>query len=309
MEKVIQLVDPYENNLHTVIWKYSGNKKPKGIVQIIHGKGEHIERYKEFAEYLNDQGFVVIGNDHLGHGSTSETKEYSHFDDELGFHKVYGGVMVVRNYIEETWPDIPVIMVAHSMGSFIGRYAMLYDHKRYNMAIFTGTAWTNSFAIRSMLLLGNIIQKIKGPKHISPLFTYLSDKAPRSMIKNGIINSREEWISADRDIIKASKNDPLSHYPFTISAQLDVLRFIKETQNQAKIEQSASSSGIFFISGEFDALGNYGLSVTKLFKLYRSAGYSNVKYSVVNGARHEVLNEVDRKDTYAMILDWIQENL
>ena len=138
MEKEFVIVDPYENNLYTYLWT-PDVVKPKGIVQLIHGAGEHVGRYREFAQYLNTLGLIVIGNDHLGHGKTADTNEYVYFADDIGFHKVYEGVKTVRDYIEEYYPKLPVIMFAHSMGSFIGRYAILYDHKRYDQAIFSGT--------------------------------------------------------------------------------------------------------------------------------------------------------------------------
>ena len=109
MEKEFKLVDPFENELHTYLWT-PGDDKPKGVVQIIHGASEHMGRYKRFAKYLNSLGFIVIGNDHLGHGKTAIESEYVYFADSIGFHKVYEGVKTIRDYIEEHYPTLPVII-------------------------------------------------------------------------------------------------------------------------------------------------------------------------------------------------------
>ena len=309
MEKTLNILDPYDNELHTLLWT-TGRKKAIGVVQIVHGKSEHISRYKEFAEYLNSIGLVVIGNDHLGHGMSTDTHEYVHFADTMGFHKVYGGVQVVRDYIEENYPGLPVIMFAHSLGSFIGRYAILYDHKRYDQAIFSGTGYFNRSKIKSAKLMANVLIKTKGPTYVSNLFTKITTEGTvKSMMKNGLINHKKEWVSHDREIQNHMVNCNMCGAPFTVAAQRDLFEFILEVQNKKKIVESASSTAIYFISGEYDALGDYGIASKKLFTLYRNAGYSNVHYTVVNGARHEVINEIDREQTYGILGKWILKNI
>jgi alpha-beta hydrolase superfamily lysophospholipase len=308
MEKDFMLLDPYENELFVQMW--IPENKPKAVVQIIHGAGEHIGRYDHFAKYLVSLDYVVIGNDHLGHGKTATEKEYVYFGSNMGFHKVYEGVRTVRDYIEEHYSGLPVIMFAHSMGSFIGRYAILYDHKRYIQAIFSGTGWFNSFSISAAKIMSKILIKVKGPLSLSSTFTRLTtDGAVRSMQKAGLINKRIEWLTHDRDIQRAFEEDEMCGKPFTLSAQSDVFHFMPEIQNRKRIRESASSTAIFFISGELDGLGNYGAAAKKLYNIYNTCGYSNVKYVVINNARHEVINELDRDSTYVMISDFIKRNL
>jgi len=310
MEKEFKILDPYDNELVTYQWKSKSRKKPLGVVQIIHGASEHVTRYREFAEYLNTLGFVVIGNDHLGHGKTADTNDYVHFADEMGFHKVYGGVQVVRDYIEENYPGLPVIMFAHSMGSFIGRYTILHDYKRYDLACFSGTGWFNPISIRAGILGANAIIKAKGKRHVSKSFTsFATDGAVKSMLKNGLINKEIEWLTHDRKIQDEFIECEMCGKPFTIGAQRDLFEFIKEIQNKKRIKESASSTAIYFISGEFDALGDYGIAAKKLHKYYLDCGYSNVTYSVINGARHEVINELNREITYKTIGDWMLRNI
>ena len=106
------------------------------------------------------------------------------------------------------------------------------------------------------------------------------------MYNRGFINKRIEWITQDKTIQQAVLNDPLCNKPFTIQAQLDILSIFGEIQNKKRIEMSASSTAIYFISGDLDALGHYGNDAKELFDIYQSCGYSNVKYSVFNNTRH-----------------------
>ncbi len=308
MKKEFKIVDPYEHDLHTYLWE--SDKTPKGVVQILHGAGEHVNRYDDFAQYLNTQGYHVIGNDHLGHGKTDEEANTIYFDSSIGFHKVYEGVKTVRDYIEEHYDGLPVIMFAHSMGSFIGRYAILYDHKRYDQAIFTGTALFNPVTTFFARILSNVMVAIRGDKHVSEFFNHrILDSQVRSMKRNGIINKRIEWISQDRNIQNEVLNDPLCNREFTMGAQKDILHFIPEIQDKQRIKKAASATAIFFISGDLDALGHYGTDAKKLFNIYHDCGYSNVKYTVVNNSRHEIINELDKESHYKMISDWIERNL
>jgi len=304
MKKEFKLQDQFENELHVYMWKPKATVDLIGVVQIIHGKNEHMGRYKDFAEYLNTLGLLVIGHDQLGHGKTALEAKVTHFSDESGVHHVASGVDRIREYIEEKYPRVPILMFAHSLGSFIGRYALLKHPTRYDMACFSGTGWVKSISISYAIFAASIIKLFKGPQYVSKYMTNLLDKAPKSMMKNGIINRREDWISSDRYIVKEVMADEMCNRPFTVVAQRDMMKFIKDTQNMDKIKDGASSTAILFISGELDAMGEYGYTVQRLNRIYRNAGYSNVKFSVVNGSRHEIINEKGREATYKMIGDW-----
>lgn len=308
MHKEFKLTDPYEHQLHTYLWET--NKEPTGVIQILHGAGEHMSRYKDFAEYFANLGFHVIGNDHLGHGLTSPDQKTIYFDDTLGFHKVYEGVKTVRDYIEKEYPKLPVIMFAHSMGSFIGRYAIIHDHFRYDQAIFAGTGWFSPLSVRFGQIVSGFISLFKGRHYVSEFFnTKILDGHIRSMKRNGLINNRSEWISQCLDIQKEVLNDPLCARKFTIGAQRDILKFIPEIQNKRAIKASSSSTAIYFISGKQDGLGRYGQVAKKLDKLYEDCGYSNVRYTIFNNCRHEIINEIDREKHYTKIHSFIKNYL
>lgn len=309
MKKEFQLVDPYENSLHTYLWETT-LPEVKGVVLLIHGAAEHCGRYDHFANYLNTLGFHVIGNDHLGHGKTSTDPTKVYFDKTIGFHKVYEGVKTVRDYIEVQYPKLPVIMFAHSMGSFIGRYAILYDYRRYDKAFFSGTGLISPFQLNFGKLIASIIIRFKGDQYVSPWFNNrLMSGHIKSMKKNGIINQSIEWISQVKKVQKDFLEDPLCGMPFTIGAQRDLLSFIPEVQDKQKIKQSASSTAIYFVSGDLDGLGGYGTAVKKLYNMYNDCGYSNVKYTVLNNTRHEIINAVEQQAHYAMIGEWMLRNL
>ena len=58
-------------------------------MQIVHGMCEYVDRYDDFANYLTQNGFAVIGNDHLGHGKSVKR------NDDLGFFASNDGDKIV----------------------------------------------------------------------------------------------------------------------------------------------------------------------------------------------------------------------
>lgn len=309
MRTEFKIMDPYENELHTYLWETEA-AEVKGIVMIIHGASEYCERYDHFAQYLNSKGFHVIGNDHLGHGKTTTDLSKVYFSESIGFHKVYEGVKTLRDYIEENYPKLPVAMFAHSMGSFIGRYAMLYDQKRYDMAIFSGTGVFSSFSLTIRKAIVNILIRLKGDTYVSPWFSErFMDSHVRDMRQKGLINKRIEWISQIPQVQREFAESEYCNQPFTLGAQRDLISFLPEIQDKKRIKDTASSAAIFFISGDLDPLGNYGEDVKKLYEVYQDCGYSNVKYLVLSNTRHELINDIERDRHYHIVSEWMQRVL
>ena len=92
--------------IHVCVWK--PEKDPVAVLQIAHGMKEYIDRYEEFAEAMNEQGILVIGNDHLGHGkSVSDEYAYGYFGKKLGPDQVLADMQSVREKAEEKHPGVP----------------------------------------------------------------------------------------------------------------------------------------------------------------------------------------------------------
>ena len=95
----------------------------RGIVQLVHGMCEHIERYDEFARFLAQHGFAVCGHNHIGHGgSCPDPALYGHMPVEGGLEVLIADVHSMRQLASrELGPGLPYFIFAHSMGSFVTR--------------------------------------------------------------------------------------------------------------------------------------------------------------------------------------------
>ena len=140
--------DERGTTIHAVKWTPE-NGDIKAAIQLNHGMIEYIERYSEFAEYLADRGFVVMGHDHIGHGESVETH-----DDWGIIHTGTPSDTLVEdmftNYkiIKDQYPDVPFFIFGHSMGSYLLRKFLCTkapELKGVNGAIICGTGTTEAF--------------------------------------------------------------------------------------------------------------------------------------------------------------------
>ena len=98
------------------------NRKILGVVQIAHGVAEYGARYAPFAEFLCGHGFVVVANDHLGHGKSQiEDRPMVYLGDKNGWENVVDDIEKIRERTAKVFPDVPYFLFGHSMGSFLSR--------------------------------------------------------------------------------------------------------------------------------------------------------------------------------------------
>ena len=114
--------------IHTIEWKPVG--EVKAVVQLCHGMVEYIKRYDEFAEFLCSHGYYVVGNDHLGHGKSVQSKsEYGFFNEKYANACLIGDMHTLRQRTAKKYPDVPYFMLGHSMGSSLLRqYVQMYGN-------------------------------------------------------------------------------------------------------------------------------------------------------------------------------------
>lgn len=108
---------------------YSPEESPKAILQISHGMCEYLTRYEEFIEYMVDRGFLVCGNDHLGHGGSAASQdELGYFASHHGWSCLVEDLHRLTVHIKKKYPDLPYYLLGHSMGSFVARaYLVPYN--------------------------------------------------------------------------------------------------------------------------------------------------------------------------------------
>lgn len=294
-----------KNSVAYTIWEPEG--EVRAVLQISHGMIEHRGRYADFAEYLNTLGIAVGANDHLGHGETAATPDdLGFFADNDGYLLVVEDLHKMTVLLREKYPDKPLILMGHSMGSFVARLYLATYGEEVDAAIIMGTAGPGA---PTGLGIGavNLISAFKGERHRSKFVTALAFGSYLKRIPKPCDpmawTSREQWVFDKRNA------DPYCNFIFTLSAYRDLFSLLAEINNEEWAKKISTDLPILMISGDEDPVGNYGKGVRKVASMLAGAGAKKLTVKLCHGDRHEVLNETDREDNYKYIAGWLDETL
>lgn len=283
-------------------WRPEG--KVKAILQIAHGVAEHVERYDDFARFLNQSGIMVVAGDHLGHGK-SITNVQGWFAESDGWFHVVRDLKSIfdANYDE----SLPYFMLGHSMGSFLLRtFLIKYPQLPLAGAIISGTGVQPTPVLKAGIAVCNIEGKRHGFDKVSKL---VNDLAFGSYNKRTEQHTTHDWLSRDEEQVSKYLSDSLCGFDVTTGLARDMMGGISYIQKVYNLELMNKSLPVLFISGDMDPVGNYGAGVRKAYTMFRNAGMSAAEIKLYPGGRHEMLNETNRQEVYDFILDWLKTHI
>lgn len=290
--------------IHAMEWR--GKGPVRAILQIAHGMQEFIDRYDDFARFLADQGFLVVGNDHLGHGASIRSEEmFGYFAPKSPERVVLADMRELHRRTQEAYPEVPYFLLGHSMGSFFARaYVCIYG-KYLDGAIISGTAYHSSFEALSGMLMCRVMARLRGWMYRSPMMT---------MIVMGGFNKRFEpartkvdWLTRDEKIVDAYRADKRCHFMFTLNGYYGMFRVLKLLTEQRRLARMPVHLPLFFIAGEMDPVGNFGDGVKRVVVQLRTLGADRIECRLYPNDRHEVLNELNRSEVYKDVLEWLEK--
>ena len=290
---------------HGIIWIPEG--EVRAILQICHGMVEYIDRYDEFARYLNGHGYLVIGHDHLGHGKTAaKPEEYGHFPEEYGNDYVIGDIHRVRRVGEKNYPDLPYFMLGHSMGSYMLRKYLTIHNDNLRGAIIMGTGCVPDSMTKLGMTVCRILAKIYGWHHRSRLVEAISFGGPYKKYDLTGKNPANSWLTKDEEIVKSYYNEPRCTFKFTLNGYLGLLEAVFYDNQMENVKKVPKKLPLFLVSGKDDPVGDNGVGVKKVYDMYKEAGLLDITYQLYDNDRHEILNETDRDKVFADLLAWMK---
>ncbi len=292
--------------IHAIEWVPAG--KVKGVLQMCHGMVEYIDRYHDFAEYLSQNGYYVVGHDHLGHGkSVYSSDRLGFFHETNGNEYVIGDIHQIRVRTEEKYPHVPYFMLGHSMGSFLVRQYISFYGAGITGAIIMGTGDKPNLILNMGKAVCKIQALIHGWKHRSALVDGMAAGAYNKRFEKETDGSN--WLSRNPENVKAYRNDLLCGYMFTINAYYHMFSGMIAMNNQEKAGRIPKGLSIALVSGKEDPVGDFGKGVKKVYKKYKENGMQDVKMRLYEEDRHEILQELDREQVFEDLLMWLDKKI
>ncbi len=270
-----------------------------GVMQFIHGMCETKERYKHVIDYFTAQGYVCVISDMRGHGENVEFDvELGYFGDD-GANRLVEDVHCVTVYIKNNFPDLPIIMVGHSMGSLIARaYLKKYDED-IDVLILSGSPSVRKLrSVGALLIEALTVFKDERDvdKHIHNLVVGDYHKKYAS---EGLENS---WICSDTAVVEAYNKEPKCGFMFTLNGYHTLCKLQEMVYSKKGWALKNKALEILFVSGADDPCiidkDTFKASVEHL----RALGYRRVASILYKGMRHEVFNEPNREKVFEDML-------
>lgn len=291
--------------IHCCQWMPDG--EIKAVVQIVHGIAEYIERYDNFANYLNARGWLVVAEDHMGHGQSINGEGIQGY-----FHGGWFAAVADTYHLLKTTkaknPDIPYVLFGHSMGSFITRSILCkYPDSGISAAVICGTGWQPRVAVTACIGICQAVCNKTG------------EQKPNEKLQNlvfGSYNNRVEhprtpydWLSRDSKIVDDYIAHPLCGFIPSCGLLRDMMIGIRYIERKENLAQMNKELPVLFLSGGDDPVGNYGKGVRQAAQEFRNAGMKHVSEQIYPLGRHEILNEINRDEVYRKTADWIARQI
>lgn len=278
--------------------------EPKAILQIAHGMAEHARRYDRVARHFADQGWLVVAHDHRGHGrSVLDGAPLGHMADEDAWTKAVEDVRRVGQAVRKEHPGLPVVLLAHSMGSFMAQALLADAPDGYAAVALSGSNGKPPPLAHAGRLVTRLERLRLGRRATSPLLQKLSFGS----FNKGFEGRTEfDWLSRDPTEVDAYLADPLCGFALSVQSWLDMLDALPGLLAPRRLARVPKELPVYVFGGDADPVSEKGRGLVRLSDTLRAAGLRRVELKLYPGARHETLNETNREEVTDDLLRWAE---
>lgn len=303
--KISEFKVPSTDCIHTLSGvMYVPQGEIKGLFHLVHGMTEYMGRYDHILSFLAQNGFLAFGYDNLGHGKTvNDGSELGFIADKKGYELLVKDVIAFEDEVLKLYPDKKLVLMGHSMGSFIARLAASGYKNRFAGLVVCGTGGPQILSPLGLMIC-KIMQFVFGKRHISPLVEKLTFGAYNKRFE-GI--SKYDWLTKDRAIIKNYEQDPFCNFHFCVSALYDLVK-LNSLSNKDFAYNVGADVPVLVTSGDMDPVGNYGKGVKRVYEGYKKAGLKDVELKLYPDCRHEIHNDSCKDEMIKELLSFTEKN-
>ncbi|MCT2591684.1 alpha/beta hydrolase [Streptomyces sp. N2-109] len=290
----------------TLTWLPDG--PPRALVRIAHGAAEHAWRYDRFARALTGHGYAVAASDNRGHGGTApHTGGYGVVGPSDGWRATVEDLRAVGERLRAELPEgTPQVLFGHSMGSQLARdYAQEYGSQLAGLVL-SGTfrslpGCEPETAIRRLQAEIEEGGRDRLSGFVPELFGSFND---RYQHRTGF-----EWLSRDETEVDRYVADERCGFPFSAGLSLDWVRGVRKINDPAQQSRIPRGLPVHLAVGDQDPCHSGLTLVYELLEDFRYLGLSDLSWRAYPKARHEILNETNREEVTADLLDWLERRL
>ena len=287
--------------------KYVPDKKIIAILQIAHGMVEFIDRYDEFAKFLTSKGFLVVGNDHIGHGESVNSKDDWGYFGENGNKVLEDDIHLLTTIIKKEYPDLPYFLLGHSMGSFYARQYMSDYGNELDGCIVMGTGYQPLVVVKAGMAMCKMIALFKGWRHRSNFVNNMAFGSYNKQFEP--VRTRADWLTKDEKIVDFYINEPKCSFLFTLNGYFNMFKGLSRLHDKKLLNKIPKKLPILLVSGSNDPVGSNGKEVKQVYDTYNELQLEDVNMKLYPNDRHEILNELDNKQVYEDIYSWLDSKI
>lgn len=279
---------------------------PKAVVQIIHGMAEYGSRYARLAQALADAGYNTYSLDSRGHGkSVPEGQPPGHLADEDGWNRTVEDAHSVNREIANRHPNLPIIILGHSMGSFVLQQ-LLFEHPSDMVAACLSGSNGKPPPIAALGKLVARVERLRvGKRNPSPVMQKLTfEEYNKAFAPN---RTTFDWLSRDDHEVDIYVADPLLGFAVSTQSWVDMLSALSRISNPKNVAKVPQGMPLYLFAGSEDPVGDKGKGMRNLYDAYKRAGIFDVRLKIYEGARHETLNETNRQEVTTNFIGWCDE--
>ena len=294
---------PSATGLCDIVYRQWIPEEVRGALVLVHGMSEDIARYDAFAKYLAENGFLVSGLDLPSHGkSWKEGMPRGYFGTEDGWGKMLLDIRTLCATVRRENPQVSVTLYGHSMGSLLSAdYVSRYTND-FDAVVLSSTSGPNRLSTIGRFIANREIKAGRGmepsPKLDKLCFGNYNRKMPHP-------KTDFDWLNRDEEAVRAYIEDPVYGFPFTAYGYVDLMTGLGHVAN-AKWAAKVPDLPILIISGEMDPVGGMGKGVRKVSRYLQNSGHTRVTFKLYPGARHEILNEINRQEVVGDVLLFLE---
>lgn len=290
-------------SLHVAGWAL---ESPKAVVQVLHGMAEYGSRYARLAEALAAAGYTTYAHDHRGHGkSISDASPPGHFADHDSWNRIVADAHGVNREIARHHSGLPVLVLGHSMGSFVLQQ-LLFEHPGDMVAAaLSGSSGKPPAKAAAGATVARFERVRLGRRRPSPLLTRLSFGDYNKAFAPA--RTDFDWLSRDPAEVDAYIADPLCGFPVSTQTWVDLLAALGRIADPGNVARVPKGMPLYLFAGDRDPVGEFGKGMKRLHDAYTRAGIVDVRLKLYPGGRHEGFNETNRQEVTADFIAWCDE--